>query len=344
MIKIENLTKIYTTATGTQTGIQNINLSIRKGEIFGVIGKSGAGKSTLIHCLNLLTVPDSGSIKINNIEITKLSGAPLRTERRKIGMIFQHFNLLSSRTVFDNVALPLKLANIANNKIKNRVTELLELVGLSDKSDAYPAKLSGGQKQRVAIARALANEPDVLLCDEATSALDPHTTQTILNLLKDIQKKLGLTILLITHEMNVIKQICDRVAVMDQGKIIEQGDVLKIFTDPEQSITRDLIGTALKLELPTDMTEMLQSEWRPAAQTLLRFTFVGKRATKPVLSELTTKFQINFNILQANIELIHGEPVGIMLVQTQATEEQLQQILNYTHEQQVKLEVLGHVH
>jgi D-methionine transport system ATP-binding protein len=344
MIKIKNLTKTYTTATGTQTGIQNINLSIRKGEIFGVIGKSGAGKSTLIHCLNLLTVPDSGSIQINNIEITQLAGAPLRTERRKIGMIFQHFNLLTSRTVFDNVALPLKLANISNHKIRMRVSELLELVGLSDKAEIYPAKLSGGQKQRVAIARALANEPDVLLCDEATSALDPHTTQTILNLLKDIQKKLSLTILLITHEMQVIKQICDRVAVMDQGKIIEQGEVLKIFTEPQQSITRDLIGTALNLDLPSAMMEALQHEWCPNAQTLLRFSFVGKSATKPVLSELTTKFQIDFNILQANIELIHGEPVGIMLVQTQATEEQLQQILNYTQEQQVKLEVLGHVY
>lgn len=344
MIKIENLTKTYTSATGRQTGIQNINLSVSKGEIFGVIGKSGAGKSTLIHCLNLLTVPDSGSIKINNIEIATLSGAPLRAERRKIGMIFQHFNLLSSRTVFDNVALPLKLASVNKKQIKQRVNTLLELVGLSDKTDVYPAMLSGGQKQRVAIARALANEPDVLLCDEATSALDPHTTQTILNLLKDIQKKLGLTILLITHEMHVIKQICDRVAVMDQGKIIEQGDVLKIFTEPQQSITRDLIGTALKLDLPTEITKALQHDWHPEAHTLLRFTFVGNRATKPVLSELVTKFQIDFNILQANIELIHGEPVGIMLVQTQATVEQLQEILNYTQAQHVKLEVLGHVH
>jgi D-methionine transport system ATP-binding protein len=344
MIKIENLTKTYTTSAGAITGIQGINLTVRKGEIFGVIGKSGAGKSTLIHCLNLLTKPDSGIIKINNIEINSLSGAALRVERRKIGMIFQHFNLLSSRTVFDNIALPLKLTGIANNKIKQRVDELLELVGLSDKADIYPAKLSGGQKQRVAIARALANKPDVLLCDEATSALDPHTTQTILKLLKDIQRKLGLTILLITHEMNVIKQICDRVAVMDQGKIIEQGDVLAVFTEPKEPITRDLIGTALKLDLPSDISEALQHKWRPEAQTLLRFTFVGKRATNPVLSELTRKLHIDFNILQANIELIHGEPVGIMLVQTQATEAQLQQILNYTQEQHVKLEVLGHVH
>ena len=344
MIKIESLTKTYTTATGATTGIQDINLFIPKGEIFGVIGKSGAGKSTLIHCLNLLTVPDSGSIKINNIEITPLSGTALRVERRKIGMIFQHFNLLYSRTLFDNVALPLKLAGSTKHKIKQRVDELLELVGLSDKADVYPAKLSGGQKQRVAIARALANQPDVLLCDEATSALDPHTTQTILKLLKDIQQKLQLTILLITHEMNVIKQICDRVAVMDQGKIIEHGEVLSIFTEPNEQIPRDLIGTALRLDLPAEINDVLKQEWRPEAQTLLRFTFVGKRTTKPLLSELTAKFHIDFIILQANIELIHSEPVGIMLVQTQATEAQLQEILNYIQQQDLKLEVLGHVH
>lgn len=344
MIKIENLTKLYTTSTGASSGIKDINLYVRKGEIFGVIGKSGAGKSTLLHCINLLTKPDTGNIKINNLEITELSATALRIERRKIGMIFQHFNLLSSRTVFDNVALPLKLAGIDKKQIKERVRELLALVDLSDKTDAYPAKLSGGQKQRVAIARALANEPDVLLCDECTSALDPHTTQTILNLLKDIQKKLALTILLITHEMNVIKQICDRVAVMDHGTIIEQGDVLQVFTEPHQQITRDLIGTALRLELPAEITAAIQQEWHPEAQTLLRFTFVGKRASKPLLSELTSKFATDFSILQANIELIHGEPIGIMLVQTQATEEQLQQILSYTEQQHVKLEVLGHVH
>ena len=343
MIEIRNLTKIYQTPTDTTVGIRDINLTIPKGEIFGVIGKSGAGKSTLLHCVNLLVRPDSGSIKINGQEITQLSANALRVERRKIGMIFQHFNLLSARTVYDNIALPLELAGKSKKNIKKKVSQLLELVGLVEHADVYPAKLSGGQKQRVAIARALANDPDVLLSDEATSALDPHTTQTILNLLKDIQRKLGLTILLITHEMNVIKQICDRVAVMERGQIIEQGDVLDIFTAPQHPITHDLIGTALRLDIPAIIADVLHHEPAVNSQPLLRFTFVGQTTTKPILSTITEKFHINFSILQANIELIHGKPVGIMLVQAEAKPKQLQDVLNYATEQGLKIEVLGYV-
>ena len=341
MIDITNLTKVY----GDTVALNDISLSIKKGEIFGIIGKSGAGKSTLIHSINLLEVPTSGSVTIAGVEITKLSGKALREERRKIGMIFQHFNLLSCRTVFDNIALSLELIKTPKKMIEAKVNSLLKLTGLEDKRDVYPAQLSGGQKQRVAIARALANDPEVLLCDEATSALDPHNSKNILNLLKEINQKLGLTIVLITHQMEVVKEVCDRVAILDQGEIVEQGNVLDVFTQPKHALTRELIGTTLKLDLPEAIQNALHLERAdPEHHPIIRFTFVGSSASKPFLSALTEKLHIPFTILQANIDLVHGNPVGIMLVQTDANEEQLSAIATFAKEQQLNAEVLGYVH
>ena len=250
MIELLNLSKSFKTKNKTIHALSDVSLTVEKGEIFGVIGTSGAGKSTLIRCVNLLEKPNEGKVIVDNIELTKLSDAQLTLERRKIAMIFQHFNLLSSRTVFDNIAFPLELEGKSKSAIKEKVNSLLDLVGLNDKAKDYPANLSGGQKQRVAIARALANDPKVLLCDEATSALDPATTKSILKLLKSINQKLNLTILLITHEMEVIKTICDKVAVIDHGKLAEQGNVEQIFTNPKQEITKGFIQSSLNVELP----------------------------------------------------------------------------------------------
>jgi len=250
MIEIKNLTKIYSAKKKQVVGVDDVSLTIRNGEIFGIIGYSGAGKSTLLRCLNLLERPTSGQVIIDGVDLTALNDKQLRQARLKIGMIFQHFYLVSSKTVFENVAFALKAAKKPKNEIEKRVNELLEMVGLSDKRDAYPSQLSGGQKQRVGIARALANDPTVLLCDEATSALDPSTTKSILDLLKKINRELGITIVLITHEMEVVKDICDRVAVMQNGKIIELGTVYDIFTNPKEELTKSFINSVLQFELP----------------------------------------------------------------------------------------------
>lgn len=343
MLKLKHVTKQYATKEKKIVGIHNISLDVKRGEIFGIIGKSGAGKSTLIRCINLLEQPTSGEVIIADEAMTALDQTALRAKRRKIGMIFQSFNLISARTVFENIALPLKLAGKSCEEIKKIVTPLLELTGLTDKQDVYPAQLSGGQKQRVAIARALVNNPEILLCDEATSALDPHTTQTILSLLKTINRKLGITILIITHEMNVIKDICDRVAVLDQGQLIENGDVLTVFTQPQHEITRELLNAALRLDLPKNIQDALRDARHPDHHPLLRLTFIGKETSKPFLSQLTQQFEINFNILQANIELIHDNPVGIMLVQAMVEDEELQNILDYAKQHELQVEVLGYV-
>src|SRR5690625_370971 len=250
MIEIQSVSQQFTGPDGTVTAVNNVSLHINKGDIFGIIGRSGAGKSTLVRTLNLLNRPTSGKILMDGRDITAMNAGDLRQARREIGMIFQHFNLLSSRTVADNIALPMELAGYDKAAINQRVTELLEIVGLSHQRDRYPSQISGGQKQRVGIARALANDPKVLLSDEATSALDPETTRSILELLKRINKELGLTIVLITHQMEVIKMICDRVAVMESGEVIEQGNVLDIFRKPKHPITRSMIGDVISDELP----------------------------------------------------------------------------------------------
>ena len=277
MIKLKNISKVFDISGKKLTALDNVSLEVARGQICGVIGASGAGKSTLIRCVNLLERPTTGTVEVDDMELTRMSESELIHARRNIGMIFQHFNLLSSRTVFDNIALPLELEKTPTNKINEKVTALLELVGLADKRDTYPANLSGGQKQRVAIARALASEPHVLLCDEATSALDPATTQSILKLLKEINRTLGITILLITHEMDVVKRICDIVAVIDKGQLVEQGTVSDIFSNPKTELAQEFISSTFHFNLPEEYLEKLSDTPRHAKSwPIIRFEFTGR--------------------------------------------------------------------
>lgn len=339
MIHIKNVSKKFQQLTA----LRDINLHIERGSICGVIGKSGAGKSTLIRCVNLLETPDAGKIEIDGIDLTTLTAAELRKERHNIGMIFQHFNLLSSKTVYENIALPLKLVGKTTSDIKKIIEPLLELTGLTEKRDNYPRQLSGGQKQRVAIARALVNRPKVLLSDEATSSLDPKTTKSILTLLKDINKQLGITILLITHEIEVIKEICDQVAVLDHGEIVEQSSTLALFTQPKTIIAKELIRDALKLELPDKIKERLHIEADHGTIPVVRICFIGKTTTEPLLSTLVSKYNIHFNILQANIDLIQEQTIGILVVELFGEPEQIKTGISYLENKGLQIEVIGYV-
>ncbi len=342
MIELSHLYKTYP-ASGV-VALEDVSLLVPRGSISGIIGKSGAGKSSLIRCVNFLEQPDRGQVLIDGINLASLSAAKLREKRRKIGMIFQQFNLLSSRTVYDNVALPLKLAGIKKNFIREKVSNLLSLVGLQDKAKAYPAQLSGGQKQRVAIARALANDPEILLCDEATSALDPETTQSILELLKAINQKLGLTILLITHEIEVIKTICAHVTVLEAGRIVEQGSVIDLFTQPKTEITRNLIRPALKFDLPPSIQERLHISKTDHGQVpVLRIEFIGEKTAEPLVSNLSLQYGIKFNILQANLGLVQEQIIGVMLLEVYGDDEQLATGMRYLREQGLQVEVMGYV-
>ncbi len=320
MIELHHITQRFAGPKGPIEALHDVNLTIAAGEIFGIIGRSGAGKSTLIRILNLLSRPAEGRVVVAGRDLTVLAPDALRTARRDIGMIFQHFNLLSSRTVFDNVALPLELAGMRRTAIEATVLPLLELVGLSAQKDRYPTQISGGQKQRVGIARALANRPRVLLCDEATSALDPETTRSILDLLKQINDELKLTIVLITHQMDVIKAVCDRVAVLDAGRILEVGPVREVFLQPQHEVTRLLLGEtighelppALKARLRTQMNERNQGEQR---HHLLRLAFASSGVDQPVLSETMRHYaMIDFNILHGRIDEVQGQPFGSLAV------------------------------
>jgi D-methionine transport system ATP-binding protein len=347
MIEIEGLQKSFARGNDAHsvatTVLQDLSLSVKKGEIFGIIGRSGAGKSTLIRCINMLERPSAGRVVVDGQDITALSGAALRDARRRIGMIFQHFNLLSSRTVFDNVAFPLELTGMSKSQIEQEVLPLLELVGLSDKRTAYPAQLSGGQKQRVAIARALASKPAVLLCDEATSALDPETTQSILALLKDINAKLDLTILLITHEMPVIKAICDKVAVLDRGVVVEQGPVFDIFTAPKAAVTRLMVHDLIDRDLPDWLAKKIGDYKQGPANPILRITFSGPHANEPVIADLVKRFDVSLNILQANVDYIQGQPFGIIIVEAEGEQAAIDAAIAHVNSQNLKAEVLGHV-
>ena len=294
-------------ATPTRA-VDNVSLRIAPGEIFGIVGTSGAGKSTLLRTLNALTRPGEGSVKVNGVAISQMEGLTLRKARQRIGMIFQHFNLMHTRTVAQNVAFSLKAAGWEREKIAPRVAEILQLVGLGDKSNRYPVQLSGGQKQRVGIARAIANHPDVLLCDEPTSALDLETSATILELLKQINVQLGITIVLITHEMNVIKSICDRVAVMSDGKVVETGEVFDIFAHPQHAFTQQLVSRTLNLTLPERLHEHLPGQ-------LLKILFIGDSAEQPVLSDAAINFGVAVNILHGKIEYLGERALGILVVQ-----------------------------
>ncbi|NGR09246.1 methionine ABC transporter ATP-binding protein [bacterium SGD-2] len=311
MIVLENLRKTYATPERVSHALAGVSLRIERGEIFGIIGRSGAGKSTLIRMLNLLERPTEGRVEIDGQEITALSEAELRRFRQSVGMVFQHFNLLSSRTVIDNVCFPLRLAGMGRREQRERAHEVLALVGLSEHAHKYPRQLSGGQQQRVGIARALANKPRLLLCDEATSALDPETTQSILRLLLDINRRLGLTIVLITHGMDVIRAVCDRVAVIDAGVIVECGDVLDVFLHPRHGVTQSLLSES-----------GLDAEgWRDVAQgvqgSLLRLSFKGALTLQPLLSRVSRDLGVDLSILQGSVGRIKDTPYGQLVVAVQ---------------------------
>ena len=343
MIKLENITKVFQQGSRTIQALSGVSLHVPAGQIYGVIGSSGAGKSTLIRCVNLLERPTSGRVLVDGQDLTALSSGQLTLARRQIGMIFQHFNLMNSRTVAGNVALPLELGNLSRDQIKARVSELLELVGLNDKHDSWPANLSGGQKQRVAIARALASNPKVLLCDEATSALDPATTRSILELLKDINRRLGITILIITHEMDVVKRICDQVAVISNGELIEKDSVSEVFSHPKTPLAQQFIQSTLHLDIPEDYQERMRAQ--PAAQTvpLLRLEFTGKSVDAPLLSEAARRFNVNNNIISAQMDYAGGVKFGIMLAEMDGSETDTQAAISWLKEHHVKVEVLGYV-
>ncbi len=343
MIRLENVTKTYQTPEGSQTALHDITLDIAAGEIFGIIGVSGAGKSTLIRTMNLLEPPTSGHIVVNQQNLVALTPPQLRQARQHIGMIFQQFNLLSCKTAFENIALPLVLSGAKSEDIQTRVSELLALIGLADKAQYYPNQLSGGQKQRIAIARALAHNPKVLLCDECTSALDPQTTQSILELLKRINRHLNITIVLITHEMEVIKTIADRVAVIDSGKIAEVASVINFFKSPQTECGRQLIQSVLKEELPPSIKDKITPDHKTNSDPLCRIWFSGEASSKPLITELLHRFSVSVNILQANIEYIHGEPTGIMLAILTGEENSIAQSKHFLTENNIALEIVGYV-
>lgn len=333
MIKLENVKKVFPAKNGNVTAVNNVNLHVKKGEIHGVIGYSGAGKSTLIRLINLLEKPDSGKVLINGTDLTTLSPEKLRQTRQKVGMIFQHFNLMKTATVYDNVAIPLKLLGYDKQEVEKRVEKYLKIVELSDKHHSYPSQLSGGQKQRVAIARALSQEPDVLLSDEATSALDPETTNSILDLLLKINKELGITILLITHEMSVIQKICDYVYVLEKGEIIEQGSSIDLFTNPDRPTTKKFLDTISQRKLSTSLVEQLKLEG-----TVTRLTFIGENTGQPLLAQVSQKFGVVPNILTANIMELKNGIIGNLVVHLVGDQDKINASLQFLNDQGVRTE------
>ena len=344
MIELKQIQKVYEGAVRVEA-LKEINVTIQEGEIFGVIGQSGAGKSTLIRCINMLERPTAGSVIVDGVDLTKLNTVELREERKHIGMIFQHFNLLSSRTVYDNVAFPLELQGLSKEEIRERILPILEIVKLSDRLDNYPSQLSGGQKQRVGIARALASNPKVLLCDEATSALDPQTTKSILALLKDINRRLNLTIVLITHEMNVIKEICDRVAVIEGGTIIEEGPVVDVFTEPKQATTKEFVSAIISHDLPEDAIAhlTLNDTWVEGANPLVRLTFKGNVTDEPVVASIIRKFDTDVSILFGGVDYIQDMNFGHLIVELKGERAKSEAAIDYLHNLPIGSEVIGYV-
>ena len=348
MIEIRNLSKSYATPRGTFEALRDVSLHVREGEIFGVIGPSGAGKSTLVKCINLLERPDSGEILIGGQLLTHLGESALRAQRRRIGMVFQGFNLLARRTVHGNVALPLEIAGVSPAQIRAKVSRLLALVGLSDLADRYPSQISGGQKQRVGIARALANDPDVLLSDEATSALDPETTQSILALLRDINRQTGITVILITHQMEVVRQICGRVAVLDEGHVVELGETLEVFSEPGHAVTRAMVSAVTASDLTQETLVALDARianmraQRPGdAVALWRLHLSGGDAGM-LLSLLAREHGLNVALVQARVEDVQGVPVGTLFTLVQASAPALQAALRDVTTHHATVEELRH--
>ncbi len=311
MIELEQISKTFADAGREVHAVNNVSLTIRNGDVFGIIGFSGAGKSTLVRCINLLERPTEGSVRIDGKELTRMPAKELRQARKKIGMIFQHFNLMPSRTIFGNVAYPLKGSGLRKDQIAEKVRKLLDLVGIADKENAYPSQLSGGQKQRAAIARALANDPDILLCDEATSALDPQTTKSILKLLERLNRELGITLVVITHEMAVVKEICNRVAVMDHGRVVEEGEVFSVFASPKEELTRSFIKTTSNLQ---KIEELIAAKSPVVAlkpgERIVRLSYVERNASEPLISTMTKKYGVILNIIFADIEIVQNAPIG----------------------------------
>lgn len=341
MIKLSHVSKRFESGEKRIHAVKDVSLQIASGEVFGIIGFSGAGKSTLVRCINLLERPDAGEVRVGQQVLTDLSQKELRVARKKIGMIFQQFNLFPSRTVFENVAFALNKSGQSKAEITQKVRHLLTLVDIADKEQAYPSQLSGGQKQRVAIARALANDPRVLLCDEATSALDPTTTKSILQLLKKLNEQLGLTLVIITHEMAVVKEICDRVAIMDQGDVIEQGDVFSIFANPEHDVTKNFIRSTSNLQ---KIEELLESnaavtQIKPG-ELIVRLWYFTKNVNEPVISNVARLFDIDLNIIFADIEIIRDSPIGGTVASLSGQPENIEKALTYIKSKNVGVEVI----
>jgi D-methionine transport system ATP-binding protein len=332
MVIIDDVSVEFHSKQKSLRAVKGVSLIIGKGEVFGIVGASGAGKSTLLRTINLLQKPTSGRIMIDSVDITRYKGRDLRRVRQKIGMIFQHFNLVHTKTVFDNVAFPMQIAGALPSEITKRVPELLDLVGLSDKTQEYPSNLSGGQKQRVGIARALANTPRILLCDEPTSALDLETSDAILDLLKNIHQKLGITTIIISHEMSVIKKVCAKVAVIHNGVVIEKGNVYDIFASPQHPLTQILVKHTLNLELP--------KIFRDVKGALIKVVYKGEQAQEPVLSDTINELGVGINVLHGKIEYIDGQPLGVLVLNVIGDEEKINKTIAYLRRRTASVELV----
>jgi D-methionine transport system ATP-binding protein len=341
MIVLENVSKTFETEDRTVEAVRDVNLTIEREEVYGIIGFSGAGKSTLVRCINLLERPTAGRVYVDGVDLTGLPERELRRARKKIGMIFQQFNLFASRTAAQNIAYPLKYSGLSKKQISDRVRELLSLVGLEDKEHDYPSQLSGGQKQRVAIARALANDPGILLCDEATSSLDPQTTLSILKLLKDLNVKLGLTLVVITHEMQVVKEICDRVAVMENGCIVEEGDAFSVFADPKKRITRDFIDTTSNLSKIYDLIARNASIVQlKSGECIVKLKYLEKNVSEALVSTISRRFGIDANIIFGDIELLGDAPIGGLILIVSGGHGDIDEALAFLRNKNVGVEVI----
>lgn len=343
MIELINVEKTYYSKAGDIHALNKTNLHIKEGEIFGIIGLSGAGKSTLVRCINMLEKPTAGQVFVDGAELTAMNDSQLRKACQSIGMIFQHFNLLASRTVYDNIAFPLEIQGLSKAEIEKRVRPLLELVQLETRANYYPSQLSGGQKQRVGIARALASNPKVLLCDEATSALDPQTTKSILELLLDINKKMHLTIVMITHQMEVVKTVCDRVAVIEHGDIIEEGSMIDVFTNPHHPTTKEFTKSVINAETPEMIKRKhLTDSYVPGSKLLVRISFIGDSAGEPIVSGMVKRFSVDVSILYGNIDQLKDMPFGTLIIEIAGDRDGIDHALDYLHKQNLKTEVIGY--
>ncbi len=343
MIELKNIDVTFQNKTQTVQAVKDVSLVVDQGDIYGIVGYSGAGKSTLVRTINLLQRPTSGEVIVHGQRLVDLPPKELRASRKKIGMIFQHFNLMRSRTVAGNVAYPLRKSGLTKQEINQKVDELLELVGLADKKNTFPSQLSGGQKQRVAIARALANDPEVLLCDEATSALDPKTTNSILELLKDLNKKLNLTIVIITHEMQVVKEICNKVAVMENGEVVEKGDLVSIFTAPKNQLTKEFINTATHIDQALDKLAKHPTLLQLSKNDVLaNITYVGESTSSPLIATLYAQFGVVTNILYGNVEILQETPIGNLIVVLSGEPAQREKAIAYLELNDVTVKLLDH--